>query len=218
MSNINQLPILNTATAATYFIATSNGIATRVPVNILISQFSSGPKGPTGPTGSNTGITGPTGATGPTGPTGPTGASGADSTVPGPTGAQGAQGLIGPQGNRGLQGVTGPTGAQGLPGNDSTIAGPTGPTGPQGDIGPSGANGFLSTSTLINGVTTLILNSDGTVTFFDNTVQSTAYTFTNTIPANSNSTGIKGQIAIDGTNMYVCIDTNNWLVFNGAEF
>jgi len=39
-----------------------------------------------------------------------------------------------------------------------------------------------------------------------------------TVPASSTSTGVKGQIAVNSTSMYVCVATNSWLRFAGATF
>jgi len=41
---------------------------------------------------------------------------------------------------------------------------------------------------------------------------------TESVPAASTSTGIKGQIAVDSTSMYVCVATNSWLKFAGVTF
>lgn len=38
------------------------------------------------------------------------------------------------------------------------------------------------------------------------------------VPASSTSTGVKGQIAVNSTSMYVCVATNSWLRFAGATF
>jgi hypothetical protein len=37
-------------------------------------------------------------------------------------------------------------------------------------------------------------------------------------PASSTSTGVKGQIAVTSTSMYVCVATNSWLRFSGVTF
>jgi hypothetical protein len=37
-------------------------------------------------------------------------------------------------------------------------------------------------------------------------------------PTSSTSTGVKGQIAVSSTSMYVCVATNSWLRFNGVTF
>ena len=39
-----------------------------------------------------------------------------------------------------------------------------------------------------------------------------------TVPASSTSTGVKGQIAVNSTSMYVCVATNSWLRFAGTTF
>lgn len=56
------------------------------------------------------------------------------------------------------------------------------------------------------------------LSFPDGTTQTTAFSFIDSIPASSTSTGIKGQIAVDSTSMYVCVATDNWLKFVGTTF
>ena len=74
----------------------------------------------------------------------------------------------------------------------------------------------------ISGTTLLSVSSSTTMvnnlTFPNGTVQTTGYNFVTGIPSSSTSTGIKGQIAITGTNMYLCIGTNSWLRFAGSTF
>lgn len=41
---------------------------------------------------------------------------------------------------------------------------------------------------------------------------------TESVPTSSTSTGVKGQIAVNSTSMYVCVATNSWLRFAGATF
>jgi hypothetical protein len=41
---------------------------------------------------------------------------------------------------------------------------------------------------------------------------------TESVPASSTSTGVKGQIAVNSTSMYVCVATNSWLRFAGVTF
>ena len=66
-------------------------------------------------------------------------------------------------------------------------------------------------------------NVDGSLTFPDLTVQSTAYPGTglvrvNTIPETSTSTGVTNQVAFTGTDMYVCIAPDTWVKFTGTAF
>ncbi len=56
------------------------------------------------------------------------------------------------------------------------------------------------------------------IKFSDNTTQTTAFAFIDTLPATSTSTGIKGQLAVDSTSLYVCVATNSWLKFSGVTF
>jgi hypothetical protein len=65
---------------------------------------------------------------------------------------------------------------------------------------------------------TWTFSSTGTVTFPDATVQTTAYAITGTIPTSSTSTGITGQIATTGTDIYICVGTNSWLKVTGSTF
>ena len=111
MSNINQLPVLNSTTNFTYLLATDNRIAVRVPISSIIAASTS------------TGPTGPQGIVGPIGPQGTAGLGGSQ----GPTGPQG---IIGP---------TGPAGGGG--GGGGGTQGPQGPTGPTGAPGTSIFNG-----------------------------------------------------------------------------
>ncbi len=62
------------------------------------------------------------------------------------------------------------------------------------------------------------LNLPGNLTFLDNTTQTTAYNLLDTIPQSSTSDGIKGQMAVSTTSLYVCVATNSWLKFDGTTF
>lgn len=48
-----------------------------------------------------------------------------------------------------------------------------------------------------------------TITFLDGTVQSSANIWT-TVPESNVSPGVRGQIAYDGSNLYVCVADNTW--------
>jgi len=144
MPNINQTPVLTTATTgSTYLLVTDHGIAKRIGYDTLVKNVSAstavGPQGPSGPSGIDSTVPGPQGPTGATGPTG------ANSTVPGPTGIQGPQGPSGPTGAGstvpGPAGIRGPQGPSGPTGANSTVPGPAGIQGPQGPSGPNGPSG-----------------------------------------------------------------------------
>lgn len=62
----------------------------------------------------------------------------------------------------------------------------------------------------------LFLNNS--LQFSDNTTQTTAYNLLDAIPESSTSTGIKGQMAVSTTSLYVCVATNSWLKFDGTTF
>jgi len=111
------------------------------PTGVAGTNGTNGATGATGPTGNN-GTNGTNGATGATGPTGPTGLAGTNGTN-GATGATGATGTNGTNGATGATGPTGLTGANGATGATGTNGtnGATGATGPTGLTGANGANG-----------------------------------------------------------------------------
>ena len=122
---------------------------------------------------------------GPAGPQGPQGYTGSASTqigYSGSVGPQGYSGSIGPQGytgSVGTRGNTGPTGPQGATGytgsfgslgysGSAGVVGYTGSIGPQGysgSLGYSGSawTGTLTTSTLVNGIYSVSVDSTGSV-------------------------------------------------------
>ena len=61
-------------------------------------------------------------------------------------------------------------------------------------------------------------NLDGSLTFPDTTMQTTAYDISYNVPASSTATGTIGQLATTGTNLYVCVASNSWLMFSGVTF
>ena len=80
-----------------------------------------------------------------------------------------------------------------------------------GSVGPTPQNAwtFSNTGTL---------SIPGPVVFSDSTTQYTAYNIINNIPLSSTSTGIRGQIATTGTDIYICVGTNSWLRVTGVTF
>ena len=64
----------------------------------------------------------------------------------------------------------------------------------------------------------LVVSIKDGINFSNGTTQTTAYALLDTIPTSSTSTGIKGQIAVDSTSMYICVATDTWLRFNGVTF
>jgi hypothetical protein len=95
-------------------------------------------------------------------------------------------GTTGATGPGGSTGISGATGAPGYPGATGST-GPTGATGAAGasGIGASGASGISGAT----GPALLRLVS---------------------APANSNSTGIIGDISYDSTYIYICVAVNTW--------
>ena len=65
---------------------------------------------------------------------------------------------------------------------------------------------------------TWTFSENGSLTFPNATVQTTAYAITGTIPTSSTSTGITGQISSTGTDIYICVATNSWLRVTGSTF
>jgi hypothetical protein len=65
---------------------------------------------------------------------------------------------------------------------------------------------------------TWTFSENGSLTFPNATVQTTAYAITSTIPTSSTSTGITGQISSTGTDIYICVATNSWLKVTGSTF
>lgn len=118
-------------------------------------------------------------------------------------GSYGVQGILGLQGSQGVQGrsIQGNTGLQGNTG----IQGRTGTQGFNGDIGARGLQGFTGTQGLTG--------TQGTTS---------GITYKPGIPANQNSSGNIGQMAIDGTSniLYICTATNTWrsISLNSASF
>lgn len=169
-----------------------------------------GPRGATGPQGA-TGEVGASGATGPQGDIGATGSGATGATghtgpigvgTPGATGATGIGdiGSTGPQGATGEVGATGPTGATGHTGQ--TGYGVDGSTGPQGSTGSTGATGLTGAT----GV--------GTTGITGHTGATGATGPAPTViaaPTHNNSTGSVGQMAYDGSYLYVCVATNTWV-------
>jgi len=49
-------------------------------------------------------------------------------------------------------------------------------------------------------------------------LQSIAYNLDSSIPVSSSSAGTKGQIAVSGNDLYICIATNTWRRFTGTTF
>jgi hypothetical protein len=86
------------------------------------------------------------------------------------------------------------------------------------DLVPIGSNKNLGASTATWNTVYVSTASVSQVKFADGTTQTTAYTLIDAVPASSTSTGIKGQIAVDSTSMYVCVATDSWLKFAGATF
>jgi len=96
-------------------------------------------------------------------------------------------------GNVGFSGATGATGlgaigATGLTGD----IGATGATGPIGDIGATGATGPIGATGVYPEFTSL--------------------------PVTTTSTGVVGQFASTGTDLYICVATDYWLKFTGTTF
>lgn len=136
MPQINQLPVINSATNLTYFIVTDNQITRRLSYgNLVDSLVESDLKGPTGPMGPY----GPEGPTGPTGPVGPVGLSGF-SGVSGFSGRSGFSGVSGFSGS-GISGTSGFSGFSGL-----GLSGFSGTSGTSGFSGLSGTSGFSGLS------------------------------------------------------------------------
>ena len=83
--------------------------------------------------------------------------------------------------------------------------------------GGTGTDVTIVASTGSN-TSTWVFGATGSLTFPNGTVQTTAYAITGTIPTSSTSTGITGQIATTGTDIYICVGTNSWLKVTGSTF
>jgi len=87
----------------------------------------------------------------------------------------------------------------------------------------SGTVAIVASAPVVSG-DALIVNryfyefSENGFIFPDATVQNTAYNLNATVPASSTSAGIKGQMAVSGNFLYVCIATNTWRRFTGSTF
>jgi len=86
-----------------------------------------------------------------------------------------------------------------------------------------GGGGGLANVVLTAGSSTPTLkvwrfDETGALTFPNGTTQTTAFSFIDTVPVSSTSTGIKGQMAVDTSSLYVCVGTDTWLKFNGVTF
>ena len=61
--------------------------------------------------------------------------------------------------------------------------------------------------------------SNGSLYFADSSEQTTAYPgVTDTVPASSSSTGIKGQLAYDSNYIYVCVAQDTWKRIAASDF
>ena len=141
------------------------------------STGTQGVAGPTGPKGDQ-GIQGNTGTQGLLGPTGPKGDRG-ETGLTGEPGATGPRGTTGTAATVTIGTVTVSTSTASVTNVGTTssaifnfvlqqgpqgIQGPIGNTGTQGSVGPAGSNGFTTTSTLVNGTSTVSLSSTGELT------------------------------------------------------
>jgi hypothetical protein len=104
--------------------------------------------------------------------------------------------LSGPAGVTGVNGLLGPAGATFYNG----LIGPDGATAKKGLIGPDGATHY-------NG----LLGPDG-ATHYTGLWLSPGVTSV----SGPTATGATGQVVINGTSMYICISTNNWIRLTGA--
>lgn len=123
--------------------------------------------------------------------------------IVGPTGAQGS---TGPQGQAGAAStVTGPTGAVGATGPAGQVGAASTVTGPTGPAGQAGAAGAASTVTGPTGAASTVTGPTGPAGASGGGSFAWA-----SVPASSTSSGTAGDIAYDGTRLYVCTATNTW--------